>query len=94
MYPGRFYLGLGAGEALNEHIVGEYWPEAPVRLERLCRVDRDHPQALHRQGRQVPRQHFNVESAKLYTMPETPPPIYVATAGPISPSAPASSPTA
>jgi coenzyme F420-dependent glucose-6-phosphate dehydrogenase len=35
MYPGRFYLGLGAGEALNEHIVGDYWPEAPVRLERL-----------------------------------------------------------
>ena len=35
MFPGRFYLGLGAGEALNEHIVGEYWPEAPTRLERL-----------------------------------------------------------
>ncbi|MCD6030341.1 MAG: Luciferase-like monooxygenase, partial [Thermomicrobiales bacterium] len=35
MYPGRFYLGLGAGEALNEHIVAEYWPEAPIRLERL-----------------------------------------------------------
>ena len=35
MFPGRFYLGLGAGEALNEHITGEYWPEAPVRLERL-----------------------------------------------------------
>src|SRR3712207_5591950 len=31
MYPGRFWLGLGAGEALNEHIVGEYWREAPVR---------------------------------------------------------------
>src|SRR5947209_17711387 len=35
MYPNRFYLGLGAGEALNEHIIGEYWPEAPARLERL-----------------------------------------------------------
>src|SRR4051812_39908813 len=34
MFPGRFYLGLGAGEALNEHIVGDYWPEAPVRVER------------------------------------------------------------
>src|SRR3546814_10392844 len=31
MFPGRFFLGLGAGEALNEHIVGEYWPEAPAR---------------------------------------------------------------
>src|SRR5688572_24482066 len=36
MFPGRFWLGLGAGEALNEHIVGRYWPEAPVRLEILA----------------------------------------------------------
>ncbi len=35
MFPGRFYLGMGAGEALNEHITGDYWPEAPVRLQRL-----------------------------------------------------------
>ena len=31
MYPGRFYLGLGAGEALNEHVVGGVWPEIGVR---------------------------------------------------------------
>ena len=83
MYPGRFYLGLGAGEALNEHIVGEYWPEAPVRLERLMESI-EIIQALftgkvikHRGG------HFTVESAKLYTLPPAPPPIYVATSGPI-----------
>ncbi len=83
MYPGRFYLGLGAGEALNEHIVGEYWPEAPVRLERLMESI-EIIQALftgkvvkHRGG------HFNVESARLYTLPPSPPPIYVATSGPI-----------
>ncbi|MDP9367067.1 MAG: TIGR03557 family F420-dependent LLM class oxidoreductase, partial [Chloroflexota bacterium] len=83
MYPGRFYLGLGAGEALNEHIVGEYWPEAPVRLERLMESI-EIIQALftgkvvkHRGG------HFNVESARLYTLPPAPPPIYVATSGPI-----------
>src|SRR3712207_7205116 len=35
MYPGRFWLGLGAGEALNEHVVGAYWPEAPTRLRIL-----------------------------------------------------------
>ena len=35
MFPGRFWLGLGAGEALNEHVVGGYWPEAPERVERL-----------------------------------------------------------
>ena len=35
MYPGRFWLGIGTGEALNEHIVGGEWPDAPVRLERM-----------------------------------------------------------
>jgi G6PDH family F420-dependent oxidoreductase len=83
MYPGRFYLGLGAGEALNEHIVGEYWPEAPVRLERLM----ESIEIINKlfSGKKIKHKgtHFNVESARLYTMPETPPPIYVATSGPI-----------
>ncbi len=83
MFPGRFYLGLGAGEALNEHIVGEYWPEAPTRLERLMESI-EIIQALFT-GKKVKHRgtHFNVESAKLYTLPEAPPPIYVATSGPI-----------
>jgi coenzyme F420-dependent glucose-6-phosphate dehydrogenase len=83
MFPGRFYLGLGAGEALNEHIIGDYWPEAPVRLERLMEAI-EIIQALFT-GKVVKHRgaHFNVESAKIYTMPETPPPIYVATSGPI-----------
>ena len=83
MYPGRFFLGLGAGEALNEHIVGEYWPEAPARLSRLVEsID-----IINRlfTGKNIKHQgdHFRVESAKLYTLPDSPPPIYVATSGPI-----------
>src|SRR5215210_6880876 len=35
MYPGRTWLGLGSGEALNEHIVGGYWPETPERISRM-----------------------------------------------------------
>src|SRR5207253_2071808 len=35
MYPGRFWLGLGAGEALNEHVLGLEWPEVNVRSEML-----------------------------------------------------------
>src|SRR5947209_5410282 len=35
MMPGRFFLGVGSGENLNEHIVGEGWPSAPVRQEML-----------------------------------------------------------
>ena len=83
MFPGRFYLGLGAGEALNEHIVAEYWPEAPIRLERLVESI-EIIRALFT-GKKVKHRgaHFTMENARLYTMPETPPPIYVATAGPI-----------
>ena len=53
MYPGRFWLGLGAGEALNEHVVGGDWPEIGIRSVDDVRGDRDHQQALHRQGRQA-----------------------------------------
>ena len=35
MYPGRHWLGLGSGEALNEHVVAGYWPEAPERINRM-----------------------------------------------------------
>jgi coenzyme F420-dependent glucose-6-phosphate dehydrogenase len=83
MFPGRFYLGLGAGEALNEHITGDYWPEAPVRLERLAESIEIIQQLFTGKVVKYRSQHFNVESAKLYTLPPSPPPIYVATAGPI-----------
>ena len=83
MYPGRFWLGLGAGEALNEHVVGEYWPEAPTRL----RILMESIEVINKlfSGKVVKYQgdHIKLESAKLYTMPDTPPPVYVATAGPI-----------
>ena len=84
MYPGRFYLGLGAGEALNEHITGEYWPEAPVRLTRLAESIEIIKQLFTGKVVKYSSEHFNVESAKLYTLPEQPCPIYVATAGPIN----------
>lgn len=83
MFPGRFFLGLGAGEALNEHIIGEYWPEAPTRLERLVECIEIIQRLF--TGKTIKHQgkHFRVESAKLYTLPDAPPPIYVATSGPI-----------
>src|SRR6478609_4176164 len=83
MFPGRFYLGLGAGEALNEHIVGDYWPEAPVRLERLAESIEIIQQLFSGKIVKYRGKHFNVESAKLYTRPDNPPPIYIATSGPI-----------
>lgn len=83
MYPGRFFLGLGAGEALNEHIVGDYWPEAPTRLERLVESIEIIEKLFTGKVVKHSGKHFRVESARLYTLPDSPPPIYVATSGPI-----------
>jgi coenzyme F420-dependent glucose-6-phosphate dehydrogenase len=83
MFPGRFWLGLGAGEALNEHIVGEYWPEAPVRLDRLVEAIEVIQKLFSGKVVKHKGEHFMLESAKLYTLPDTPPPIYVATSGPL-----------
>lgn len=78
LLPGRFFLGVGTGERLNEQITGSRWPSAPVRREML-----EEAVALMRllfDGEKVHRRgvHFTVENARLYTRPETPPPIYVA----------------
>jgi coenzyme F420-dependent glucose-6-phosphate dehydrogenase len=84
MYPDRFWLGLGAGEALNEHIVGGTWPEIGVRSSMLFEAIEVISKLF---GGGVVRhrgEHFKLESAKLYTRPERPVPIYVATAGPVN----------
>jgi G6PDH family F420-dependent oxidoreductase len=82
MLPGRFMLGLGSGENLNEHIFADHWPEADVRqdmLEEAVEVIR-----LLWQGGQ--RSHYGcyytVENARIYTLPEALPPILLAAAGP------------
>ncbi len=84
MFPGRFYLGLGAGEALNEHIVGNYWPEPVARLEILAEAIEVIRKLFSGKVVRHKGTYFTVESARLYTMPEAPPPIYVATSGPIN----------
>src|SRR5260221_2295183 len=81
---GRFTLGLGAGENLNEHIVGGRWPIAGVRhemLEEAVEIIR----ALWAGGTVTYRgKHFDVESAKVWDLPETAPPIGIAVSGPES----------
>jgi G6PDH family F420-dependent oxidoreductase len=80
--PGRFFLGVGTGERLNEHIVGGPWPPYAVRaamLEEAVELIRAlwTGQTVDRRGR-----YFTVENARLYSLPDTPPPIIVAAAGP------------
>lgn len=83
MYPGRFYLGIGSGEALNEHIVGKRWPEAPTRLALLGESVEVIRQLFSGKVVKFAGEHVTLESAKLYTLPDSPPPIYIATSGPI-----------
>jgi G6PDH family F420-dependent oxidoreductase len=82
MLPGRFYLGVGTGEALNEHIFGDRWPPADVRLEML-----DEAVAVMRklwEGGQQSHEgkHYRVENARLYTLPDQPVPVMVSGFGP------------
>jgi coenzyme F420-dependent glucose-6-phosphate dehydrogenase len=82
MLPGRFFLGLGTGENLNEHILGDRWPEAEVRLEMLEEAI-EVIRLLWRGGYQSHHGRFyTVEEARLYTLPDEPPPIYVAASKP------------
>lgn len=79
---GRFVLGVGTGEALNEHILGDRWPAIDVRLAML-----DEAVELMRAlftGESVTwrGEHYEVENARLYTRPESPLPIYVSAFGP------------
>jgi len=84
MYPGRFWLGLGSGEALNERLVADYWPEAPERISRMF----ESIQIIRKlfSGKDVKHkgEFYKMETVRLWTMPDEPPPIFVATAGPIT----------
>jgi coenzyme F420-dependent glucose-6-phosphate dehydrogenase len=84
MFPGRFWLGLGAGEALNEHITGQKWPEIGTRSAMLFEAIEIINKLFSGEVVRHRGQHFVLESARLYTRPEKPVPIYVATAGPLN----------
>jgi len=81
---GKFTLGVGSGEALNEHVVGHRWPSADVRLDMLeeaVEVIRAlwTGEVVDHHGR-----YYSVEHARLYTLPDSPPPLFVSGFGPKS----------
>jgi coenzyme F420-dependent glucose-6-phosphate dehydrogenase len=81
MFEGRFFLGLGTGEALNEHITGEHWPPLSTRQEMLreaVEIIRD----LWR-GEYVTHEgeFYSVENARIYTLPDPLPEIAIAASG-------------
>ena len=81
LMPGRFFLGVGTGENLNEHILGQRWPEWDVRVEMLeeaVEVIRElwRGEITSHHGR-----YYTVENARIHTLPPEPPPLHVAAGG-------------
>jgi coenzyme F420-dependent glucose-6-phosphate dehydrogenase len=81
LMPGRFFLGVGTGENLNEHVLGDRWPNHEERLEML-----EEAVGLIRelwQGGLVSHRgrHYTVDRARLYTVPDEPPAIAIAASG-------------
>ena len=78
MMEGRFFLGVGTGEALNEHVTGARWPGPDARLEMLEEAI-EVMRLLWRGGYQTHRgKHYAVEQARIFTLPDEPVPIAVA----------------
>jgi coenzyme F420-dependent glucose-6-phosphate dehydrogenase len=78
MLPGRFILGLGTGENLNEHVIGMGWPPGDVRLEMLEEAI-EVIQLLWQGGVQSHRgPYYTVENAQLFSLPDEPPQIMLA----------------
>ena len=81
MLPGRFFLGVGTGENLNEHVLGLRWPATEVRremLEEAVEVMRDlwrGELTSHHGG------HYTVENARIYTLPDEPIDVMIAAGG-------------
>jgi coenzyme F420-dependent glucose-6-phosphate dehydrogenase len=82
LMPGRFFLGLGTGENLNEHVLGVRWPAPDERLDMLeeaVEVIRElwkGEQVTHRGA------HYTVDRARIYSLPDELPPIAIAAAQP------------
>ena len=82
LLEGRFALGVGSGEALNEHILGDRWPPAAERLEMLEEAV-EVIRLLWEGGVQSHRgTHYRVEHARIYDLPEQAPPMIVSGFGP------------
>ena len=81
LLPGRFALGLGTGELLNEHVTGAAWPRVGVRRRMLAEAIELIRKLF--DGEEVNHEgdHFTVEYAQLFTRPAAPPPIWLAASG-------------
>jgi G6PDH family F420-dependent oxidoreductase len=82
LMPGRFFLGVGSGENLNEHVIGAGWPAADVRLRMFAEAI-EVIRLLWQGGEQTHRGcYYTVDHARLYSLPLEPPALMVAASNP------------
>jgi G6PDH family F420-dependent oxidoreductase len=81
MMPGRFFLGVGTGENLNEHILGDRWPAYIIRIEMLEEALQVIRLLWEGGSHSHYGKYYTVENARIYTLPETLPPIMIAGGG-------------
>lgn len=81
LLDGRFRLGVGSGEALNEHILGDRWPEADERLEMLEEAVGLIRKLWEGGARSHRGRHYRVEHCRIYDLPDEPPPILISAFG-------------
>jgi G6PDH family F420-dependent oxidoreductase len=82
MFEGRFFLGVGTGERLNEHVHGDRWPPHHVRLEMLEEAVDVIRELWTGEMHSHDGKHYTVENAQLFTLPDEPPAVAVAAGGP------------
>jgi G6PDH family F420-dependent oxidoreductase len=82
MMPGRFFLGVGTGENLNEHVLGARWPSASERLEMLEEAVEVMRLLWRGETCSFEGKHYRVEDARIYTLPSDPIDVVVAASGP------------
>jgi G6PDH family F420-dependent oxidoreductase len=78
---GRFTLGVGTGEALNEHIFGDAWPSETVRLEMLEEAIEIIRELWLGEFTYHYGKHYTVENARIYTRPSEPPKVFISAFG-------------
>lgn len=84
MMPGRFFLGVGTGENLNEHILGHRWPPYDIRLGMLKEAIDLIRTLWSGENKSWRGDFYVVEDAQIFTRPDEPPPIMMAASGPTS----------
>lgn len=78
---GRFSLGVGTGEALNEHVTGERWPHIEQRQEMLIEAISIMQALWTGETLDHVGEYYTVDNARLFTVPDEPPAVIVAAAG-------------